>query len=108
MARHPNRQELSMWLEGEHSDLDPHIDSCEICAANLGEIDNSSVPDLKPALLTLLQPPDDLHERVSQRIAQRLQDRQDSDLFASLLGIPIEASRLFFDGAEESEPDDER
>lgn len=104
MARHPNRQELSLWLDGEQPDLDDHIDSCETCAASLDEIDELAVPDLKPALLTLLQPPDDLHERVSQRIAQRLQNRRDADLFGSLLGIPLEAGRLFFDDADDDDP----
>lgn len=103
MARHPNHQKLALWLDGEFSELDEHIDSCEICASNLDQIDEVSSPDLKPALLTLLQPPDDLHERVSQRIAQRLQSRRDADLLGSLLGIPAEASRLFFDDGAESD-----
>lgn len=107
MARHPNREELAMWLDGGHADLDEHIDSCELCAANLGEIDSTPAPDLKPALLTLLQPPDDLHERVSLRIAQRLQNRRDADLFGSLLGIPLEATRLFFDNSEHAEEADD-
>ncbi len=114
MARHPNRQQLASWLNGEHDHLDQHIDECEKCASRLGELD-TTVPldatapnanvnnvhaisaELRPALLTLLQPPDDLHERISERITQRLQDRSDADLFGSLLGIPIEAGRIFLD-----------
>lgn len=97
MARHPNHQKLTMWLDGDYSELDEHMDSCEVCAAALDDIDQVPAPNLKPALLTLLKPPDDLHERVSAQIAQRLQGRRDADLFGSLLGIPAEASRLFFD-----------
>ena len=29
MARHPKRQLLAEWLEGNHSDLDEHIHTCE-------------------------------------------------------------------------------
>lgn len=102
MARHPNQQQLSSWLNGEHTELDEHIDSCLKCANSLDELDTTSTgnvsaisADLRPALLTLLQPPPDLHERISERIAIRLQDRSDADLFGSLLSIPIEAGRIF-------------
>lgn len=116
MARHPNRQQLASWLNGAHTHLDEHLDECEKCASRLDEL-NSTVPiesasaksdafpnnveaitaELRPALLTLLQPPTDLHERISERISDRLQDRSDADLFGSLLGIPIEAGRVFLD-----------
>ena len=97
MARHPNRQELSMWLDGAHSELDEHLDACEICAASLDEIGEPDNADLKPALLTLLRPPEDLHERVSAQLELRLQDRRDADLFGSMLGIAVEAGRLLLD-----------
>ncbi len=109
MARHPNRQQLASWLNGDHDHLDEHIDSCEKCASRLGELD-TTLPtagnldnveaisaELRPALLTLLQPPEDLHERISERITKRLQDRSDADLFGSLLGVPLEAGRIFLD-----------
>lgn len=109
MARHPNRQQLASWLNDGEGHLDEHIDSCEKCAARLDELD-ATLPtsngtdnviaiskDLKPALLTLLQPPDDFHERIRDRISARLQDRSDADLFGSLLGIPIEAGQVFLD-----------
>ena len=97
MARHPNRQELTMWLDGSNTALDDHIHTCEVCASSLGDISEPETADLKPALLRLLKPPDDLHDRVSARIARRLQDRRDADLFGAMLGVPVEASRLFFD-----------
>lgn len=109
MARHPNRQQLTSWLNGDHDHLDEHIDSCEKCANRLGDLD-TRVPspgnldnveairaELRPALLTLLEPPEDLHERINERITKRLQDRSDADLFGSLLSIPIEAGRVFLD-----------
>ncbi len=104
MSRHPNRQQLASWLNGENENLDEHIDTCEKCAGRLDKLDNEILgnvepitADLRPALLTLLQPPADLHERISERITERLQDRSDADLFGSLLGIPIEASRIFLE-----------
>ncbi len=111
MARHPNRQQLASWLNGEHSDhhLNEHIDECEKCAEKLGDLDTSLppqgaennvraiTPELRPALLKLLQPPEDLHARITERITARLQDRSDADLFGSLLGVPIEMGRVFLD-----------
>ncbi|MFT7474601.1 MAG: hypothetical protein ACI81L_001526 [Verrucomicrobiales bacterium] len=104
MARHPSQEQLASWLNGAHSHFDAHIDSCARCAKSLDEIDISVgsnvealTAELRPALLTLLQPPKDLHERISGRIAARLQDRNDADLMGSLLGVPIEMSRIFFE-----------
>ena len=112
MARHPNSEQLSSWLNGGHEHLNDHIDSCEKCASRLDELDGSLggsvtaiTEDLRPALLTLLQPPEDLHERISVRIAARLQNRHDADLFASLVGVPIEASRIFFDSSSADDED---
>jgi len=102
MSRHPNRQQLTSWLNGDNETLDEHIDSCERCVGRLEKLDSEILgnvepitPDLRPALLELLQPPDDFHERISERITERLQDRSDADLFGTLLGIPIEASQIF-------------
>ena len=104
MARHPSSEQLSSWLNGEHEHLSPHIDSCNKCASRLDELDVSTggtvtaiTDELRPALLTLLKPPEDLHQRISERIAARLQNRNDADLFASLVGIPIEAGRILLD-----------
>lgn len=97
MARHPNRQQLVSWLDGSSVDFETHIEGCDRCAAELGELSDAPPTDLRPALLTLLNPPDDLHERVSERIARRLQSRNDVDLFRSLLGVPFETGRLFID-----------
>jgi len=112
MARHPNRQQLTSWLNGDHEHLGEHIDDCPKCASKLDELD-STVPtsghlasveaisaELRPALLTLLEPPEDLHERISARITSRLRDRDDANLFGSLLGIPIEAGRIVLDPSD--------
>jgi hypothetical protein len=30
MARHPNRQQLTLWLDGTSTEFDEHIDKCEV------------------------------------------------------------------------------
>ena len=45
--------------------------------------------------MTLLKPPADLHERMSARLAARLQRREDIELIGSLLGVARETSELF-------------
>lgn len=109
MARHPNRKELEQWLDGEQVDakVDEHVSTCAVCAKDLETItltasnDNPEPSNIGPALLTLLKPPDDLHERMSKRLAERLQRREDLDLIGSLLGVPRETTELFF--AKESD-----
>lgn len=104
MARHPKREALAKWLteaSPADADLDEHISTCEYCASELEIIslsvsnDDPEPSEIGPALLTLLAPPDDLHERVSERLAARLQRRQDLELFGSMLGIPREAGEVF-------------
>ncbi len=102
MARHPKRQQLTAWLDGTpDADLDEHLATCEKCAATLDRLDEAqrsepaSVERIGPALLTLLRPPDDLYERMSSRLAERIQRRADLELLGSLLGVPKEAGELF-------------
>lgn len=100
MARHPKRQELTDWLDGHNGHLDDHISTCSVCANELERItisssnDDPEPSDLGPALLELLQPPDDLHERLSARLAERLKRRDDFNLLSSLLGVPVETGGL--------------
>ena len=110
MSRHPTQQQLTSWLAGDRVEFDEHIDGCEKCARRLDKLDSDNAlgnvepitADLRPALLELLRPPEDLHERISARITERLQDRSDANLFGSLLGIPLEAGRVFL---EPKDPD---
>ena len=103
MARHPKREVLTSWLEGKSLDpqVDEHISTCPICAKDLETLtltvsnNNPEPSNSGPALLTLLQPPDDLHERMSKRLAERLQRKEDLDLIGSLLGVPRESGELF-------------
>ena len=103
MARHPSKQLLTSWLEGEADlgEYDDHINSCARCASRLEKMSSTHVDNVeplkaefRPALMAVLAPPEDLHERVSFRIAERLQARNDASLFGSLLGVPVESTRI--------------
>ena len=97
MAKHPNALQLTSWLEGQADELDEHVDSCDICAQALGELERSQA-DLRPALLRLLQPPADLENRISADLSRRLQATADTELFGSLFGVAIESGKLLFGG----------
>ncbi len=100
IGRHPNRRQLARWLDGDAPELDDHIDGCEKCAQTLDALAAAETTDLRPALLTLLAPPTDLEERVSRRLAARLQSRADAELFGALLGVPIETGRVVLEARE--------
>jgi hypothetical protein len=102
MTRHPNKRQLQQWMDGEADELDPHVDSCEKCARTLDELAGNEA-DLRPALLTLLAPPADLQERITDRIASRVQDRQDMALFSSLLGVGVETGKIVFEPGSASQ-----
>lgn len=106
MARHPNRARLDAWLDGAEHDIDEHVENCEHCVETLTSISAETTEpknksELKPALLQLLQPPDDLHERMSQRLAERLQRRQDLEVLGSMLGVPKETGSVYM-GSEDA------
>lgn len=104
MARHLSTTQLASWLSGEvdHGEHEEHLDSCVQCAARLEEInDDVNVTNVqaisaefRPALLAVLEPPADLHQRISGRIAARLQDQSDASLIGSMLGVSVETARI--------------
>ncbi len=102
IGRHPNRRQLARWLDGDATELDEHIGSCAKCAETLDALAEAETKDLRPALMSLLTPPTDLEERVSRRLAARLQSRADVELFGALLGIPIETGRVVMEGSDAS------
>ena len=100
MARHPKDARLLAWLEGDAPDLDEHLEDCERCAEALDRLAAADT-DLRPALLSLLTPPDDLAARMSDRLAARIQDRRDLEMFGSMLGIPVEAGRVVLESGDQ-------
>lgn len=111
MAKHLSNKMLSAWLDGSidlDHEHDEHLNSCTRCAGRLEKLERAfaDVEPLKeqfrPALLEVLRPPEDLHERISARIAIRLQQRDDTALFGSMLGVPIETAQLLTQQLDES------
>ena len=101
MARHPNDSKLMSWLDGNAPELDDHLADCERCAQSIDRLASADT-DLRSPLLSILAPPDDLAQRVSERLADRIQARKDAELFGSMLGIPVEAGRVVLDSSETS------
>ena len=99
MARHPKHDELSAWLEGDAPHLDDHLEVCDRCARVIEGFDDPE-SDLRSALVSLLTPPSDLEARITERIAERVQARRDTELFAALLGIPLEAGRIVLESPD--------
>ena len=112
MARHLSTKQLTSWLNGEidHEEHDDHLDTCAKCAERIEEINLNNTNNVEaisaefaPALLKVLQPPEDLHERISGRIAVRLQAQSDTNLFGSLLGVPVETVKVVTDPGDLTE-----
>ena len=102
MARHLSTKQLTSWLNGgpDQDEHDEHLNSCIKCAARVeqlsSDLDNVEAisDEFRPALLAILQPPENLHARISERIADRLQSQSDVKLFNSLLGVPVETAKI--------------
>ena len=118
---HPSRQRLLVWLDAvdESSDITQHVDRCERCAARIEEIaEQPSLQDdvfrtiIGDALRAAYEPPEDINDRVLEKIRQRqLADREMNVLFG-LFSIPKDAVELLLpsDTNEEASRDgrDER
>ena len=79
------------------ADWDDEFDDLDEFEGDIDELLERSEADLRPALLSLLAPPPDFEERMRERLAAKVQDRQDMALFSSLLGIGIETGRVVFE-----------
>ncbi|MGI9607100.1 MAG: hypothetical protein ACR2P0_13265 [Acidimicrobiales bacterium] len=90
---HPDRATLDRWLDGDRTELDAHIESCEVCSRVLDELEPEGV-DLGPALTTATDPPAGMQRRVRSRLTARLDDRRDVELIASLFSVAGETTRI--------------
>lgn len=103
IRRHPNRDTLLRWLNGEgDAELDRHIDTCQRCAANLEALEADAEAGIGDALAQALAPPEGLTARLTEGVAAKLSSRQVLDVVADLFGAGIETSRLLLI----EEPDD--
>lgn len=96
--RHPSKRALREWLAGDiEEDVDKHVSTCERCANQLEELASADAgSSLRDALLTVLDPPDDLVPRVEAGVLARLESRQVFGYFADVFGAGWETSRLLF------------
>lgn len=85
--RHPSRQKLAAWLEGNAPEIDAHIDHCAKCAERLEEAEgHTSV--IGSALEHLLQPPTNLAPTIRSGIERSTEARSDLSLLVDLLALP--------------------
>lgn len=106
MAQHPTEHDLTAWLDGGSPGIDEHLAGCEVCAARLEETPPYDV-ELSAPLLVALSPAAGCGERVSARVAARLQNRRDAELALSMLGVPLETIRLVTDPPPQAPKDDQ-
>lgn len=98
---HPSRQRLLAWLDAteENSGITEHVEQCDRCAAKIEELAEELAEEpesngalratsLGDALREAYEPPDDINDRVMEKIKQRrLADRELNVLFG-LFSIP--------------------
>ena len=101
--RHPSRRDLQAWLDGSLPSLDDHVTTCNRCAATLEELDAPAEAPLGAILAEIYQAPVDLSERLTTRVADRLDSRVMFDVITDLFGAGLETSKLLLT----EEPPDE-
>ncbi len=101
LRRHPKTEVLQDWLDGGGSaDVDAHIATCHHCAETLEGLENEGSPSadgstsVSDALAVALRPPEDLTDRLEQRVAARLDSRVMLSVIADLFGAGLETSKL--------------
>lgn len=96
--RHPSRDRLTAWLNGEEGDdreLDEHLATCHRCATVLEAIaEDEEELALTDALSRLLTAPAGLGDRLERRVLDRLSSRELVGLLAEMFGAGVETSRL--------------
>lgn len=118
---HPSRPRLREWLDtGTPEGVGEHVERCEACADRLEEIDRTdpALTDLagsgplREALAELIDPPDDLTDRVLIGLDGRRRAERELALFAGLFTIGIETAQLMLEQPDAShrneQPRDER
>lgn len=100
---HPSRQRLLAWLDAtdESSGITEHVEQCDRCAARIEELvdqaddqEPSTMTSLGEALSVAYEPPDDINDRVMEKIAQRRLADREMNLLLGLFSIPKDAVEL--------------
>lgn len=104
--RHPSKRALREWLHGDiDADVDRHVSTCVRCSNELEALDAADADvSLRDALLTVLDPPEDLVPRVEAGVMARLESRKVLGYVADVFGAGWETSRMLLtdeNGADE-------
>ena len=92
--RHPSKRALREWLEhGEDTSIDEHLATCQRCATELENLAEDG-PSLGDALAMAFASPDDLTERLEQKVTARLDSRVMFGVVSDLFGAGLETSKL--------------
>ncbi len=110
---HPNKRALRQWLNDEattdkerqaNDKVERHIATCERCASTIESmsakpaenpgIDLTEEVGIRQALGTVLASPEDLTERLEQKVTARLDSRIMFDVVSDLFGAGVETSML--------------
>ena len=93
---HPRPKQLRRWLEGDVVPrVDTHIATCTRCADQLESMDETSeLSSVRNALLSVLQPPAELPDRLQQRIDERLSEQRDWALIGEFFGLPFQTVQV--------------
>ncbi len=97
LRRHPGRRALLEWLDGapDSAELDEHLDTCEVCAARLMDLESvADEPSLQAALGAALAPPSDLTVRLEEGVKTRLAARAVFGVLADLYVTGWETSKM--------------
>lgn len=96
IRRHPPKRALRDWLGGAiDADVDRHVSTCPRCSSDLEALASAETDSrLRDALLTVLDPPEDLVPRVEAGVTARLESRKVVGYVADLFGAGWETTRL--------------
>lgn len=100
---HPSARSLQQWLDadaGVDDDVDSHVATCDRCATRLEEL-AAPLPALTDALNRSLQAPDDLVQRLGDRMNRSIRNREDLRLFFELMGVPFATVRSLMENDTE-------
>ena len=106
VRRSPTDQELREWLDGGGTaEMDALITTSPQCAERLEKLAADTHPSteaesetVSQVLAKVLEPPEDLTDRLEQRVVARLNSRELLGVFADLFGAGLETSKLLFTG----------
>ena len=90
---HPRADRLRRWLDGaDDPTVDDHVATCDRCANRMDDMEPAG-PALRDLLFQSLATPDDLGDRIRDRMQTSLQNRADLALALDLMGVSFQTIR---------------